>query len=104
MAVFGSILTAVTAVAEAVAAKFRLDLVSAAYDLTERIEKDITNDENEILRLRALGDDASARIADRLRKRLIRRQGFFAHVSAASPAIEIGDSGADSNGDLHSPV
>ncbi len=104
MAVLGSILTAITAVAEAAAAFYRVQQVSAAYDLTERIEKDITDDENEISRLRAHLNTGSQLAADRLQKRLVRRQGWLAHIPAPGAIPESGTADPDEGRDLHPSV
>lgn len=88
---------ALTALATAIAEYFRLRQLTAAYDLSRRIEADIAADEDEIARLRTFGDDVSARRADRVRARILRAQGIASRLdlSAARPAPGSGAAGAD---------
>ena len=60
---------ALTALATAFAEYFRLRQLTAAYDLSRRIEADIESAESEIERLRTFSDDVCARRADRVLRR-----------------------------------
>jgi hypothetical protein len=90
-----------SAIFTALAEFLRLKNATAAYDLTRRIESDIENDEARIAALRDRGDDASQRMADRLRDRILRAQGIGATLPAAGPPAPGGRAGTDGGGDLH---
>lgn len=88
---------ALTALATAFAEYFRLRQLTAAYDLSRRIESDIAADEADIDRLRDLGGDVSARRADRLRARILRALGIASRLDlpAARPAPGSGAADTD---------
>ena len=88
---------ALTALATALAEYLRLKQLTASYDLQCRIESDVESSESEIERLRARGDDYSARRADRVRAHILRAQGIASRlpVPAANPAAGSGADGAD---------
>ena len=94
---------ALTALATAIAEYLRLRQLTAAYDLSLRIEADIASAEDEIARLRNFGDDVSARRADRVLARLLRAQGIASRIDlpAAHPAPGSGAGNTDGGGDVH---
>ena len=94
---------ALTALATAFAEYLRLRQLTAAYDLSRRIEADIAADETDIARLRDAVDDLSARRADRLRARILRACGIASRLNlpTPSPAAGSGAGNTDGGGDVH---
>jgi hypothetical protein len=95
------VLALLTQLLRAAAEYLALKNKTAAYDLSRRIEADIADDEDQILRLRALPDTRSQLAADRMRDSIVRARGWLADLPAPSPVPESGAAGADEGGTIH---
>jgi hypothetical protein len=92
---------AITAIFTALAAWLEIRRVGAAYELSRKIESDIANDEDQILRFRAAGGTANQLAADQLQDRLLHARGILADLPAPGPPPPGGSAGGDGGGRLH---
>lgn len=95
MSLLRALLEAITAVANAYAAKLRQDAPLAHYRAQLAIARDIEALEDDIHDLRTAGTPACHARADILRQRLLARQGIAANISAARAAAGGGSTGVD---------
>ncbi|MES2696912.1 MAG: hypothetical protein V4773_25830 [Verrucomicrobiota bacterium] len=95
MSLLRALLEAITAVANAYAAKLRQDAPLAHYRAQLEIAHDIEQLEDEVARLRADDSPGGHARADILRQRLLARQGIAAGISAARAASGNGKAGTD---------
>jgi hypothetical protein len=95
-------LSAITALFNALAAWFNYKAVTAAHDRKEQelqLHDEITS---KIETLRASTDANDQLVADRLRQQLLRSDILVQHLSTAYPEFKSGTSGADVERDLYS--